>query len=176
MIFFLIAWAICGFVAAGVWQSKGGSYGAGFCLGALLGCLGLFYVAFAQPKDSSAGSSNATYVGNSALSRPRPPATKTCPRCAEEVKDAAAVCRFCTYEFPAPEPAVVAEPELDVFGGVDVFDVREHAFGVMWGRTADNEVVYKESHARPWVLFDKSKTSLVPPPAYLTSPRPSPLA
>jgi hypothetical protein len=31
---------------------------------------------------------------------------KTCPKCAEEVKDAAAICRFCNYEFAANRHAV----------------------------------------------------------------------
>jgi hypothetical protein len=31
---------------------------------------------------------------------------KTCPKCAEEVKDAAAICRFCKYEFAANASAV----------------------------------------------------------------------
>ena len=30
----------------------------------------------------------------------RPPPTKTCPRCAEQVKERARICRFCNYEFP----------------------------------------------------------------------------
>lgn len=30
--------------------------------------------------------------------------TKTCPDCAEEVKAAARICRFCRYEFDRPEP------------------------------------------------------------------------
>ncbi len=33
-----------------------------------------------------------------------PKATKTCPDCAEEVKAAARICRFCRYEFDQPEP------------------------------------------------------------------------
>jgi hypothetical protein len=35
------------------------------------------------------------------FSRPLPAATKTCPDCAERVKDAAKVCRFCGYRFDA---------------------------------------------------------------------------
>lgn len=31
---------------------------------------------------------------------------KTCPRCAEEVKDAASICRFCKYEFGANRKSV----------------------------------------------------------------------
>ena len=173
----LISWAICGLVAAGVWQSKGGSYGAGFWLGAVLGFLGLFYVAFAQPDERRTMSSEASYVGGTALTRPRNPATKTCPRCAEDVKSAAAVCRFCGYEFPVV--AFEAQPpahELDVFEGAEISDIREHAFGVLWGKTPNAEVVYKESEAGPWVIFDKTKTGLVPPAGYLTSPKPSPLA
>lgn len=43
------------------------------------------------------------------------PGTKVCPRCAEEVKEAAAVCRFCRHEFNGPAavsngPAVSAAP------------------------------------------------------------------
>jgi hypothetical protein len=31
---------------------------------------------------------------------------KTCPRCAEEVRDAAAVCRFCNYQFADDDRAI----------------------------------------------------------------------
>src|SRR5450756_2794928 len=42
------------------------------------------------------------------------PQTKVCPQCAEEVKAAALICRFCRYEFgPLPdEPAPSATPVL----------------------------------------------------------------
>ena len=41
--------AIFALICAGIWRSKGGSYGAGFWLGFVLGVFGLAYVAFAVP-------------------------------------------------------------------------------------------------------------------------------
>jgi hypothetical protein len=39
------------------------------------------------------------------------PGTKVCPRCAEEIKLAAAVCRFCGYEFDGSPSSVGASKE-----------------------------------------------------------------
>jgi Uncharacterised protein family UPF0547 len=38
-------------------------------------------------------------------------ATKVCPQCAEEVKAAAKICRFCRYEFPQTEIAQQRKPK-----------------------------------------------------------------
>jgi hypothetical protein len=74
--------------------------------------------------------------------------TKTCPRCAETVKAAAGVCRFCGHEF-GPQPTVV-EPELpwemvqDFGSGYGVFSYKNQKLtwtnrGVKWkGSTYDN--------------------------------------
>lgn len=46
----VIFWvAVFGVVCGAIWQSKGGSFGAGFLIGGLLGIIGLLIVAFAKP-------------------------------------------------------------------------------------------------------------------------------
>ena len=81
-----------------------GSYGCGDFLGALLLCLILIgfiifiYMLLVKPQ----GTLTVTYEY-----RPAPTIVdeKTCPRCAEKVKAAAAVCRFCGHEFINSAPS-----------------------------------------------------------------------
>lgn len=101
-----------------------------------------------QPVERSAGSAD----------------TKTCPRCAESVKAAANVCRFCGYEFPVPE--VPSPPAPQLAQGEVVTDIRVHAFGVEWGKTESGRVVYREMGAPEWVAYDARSTALVPPTGY----------
>jgi hypothetical protein len=64
----------------------------------LTGVLILLFLLFTQPN----GCMNVTYAQREKAQSPAysmPTLDKTCPKCAELVKDAAAVCRFCNYEF-----------------------------------------------------------------------------
>ncbi len=58
---------------------------------------------------NSKGCWTVTYAYREKTQSPLEVATaprKTCPKCAEEVKDAAAICRFCKHEFAANHHAV----------------------------------------------------------------------
>ena len=155
VILFIIGWLVCGFIAGTVWEKKGGSFGAGFALGAFLGYLGLFYVALMEPEGKSAGSPATTQSG----------AYKTCPRCAEDVRAAAKVCRFCNYEFD--EEAVSAPAGAgEQIDGLEVRDITSHALGILWGRDAEGALVYKPKEAADWVRYEEGKTPLVPPRAF----------
>jgi hypothetical protein len=82
-----------------------GSYGCGSFILALLLCVVLIgilvfiYMLIVKP----AGTLTVTYVLQSPSTNAAPAAPagdeKTCPKCAERVKAAAQVCRFCGHEF-----------------------------------------------------------------------------
>ena len=67
-----------------------------FVLGALVGPLALIAVGLAPASQKPTQSPRTRAVAPVAG---RQPGTKVCPQCAEEVKYAALVCRFCQYEF-----------------------------------------------------------------------------
>ena len=84
------------------WAS--GEYGCGMFLLALLLCfaiVGFFifiYMLIVKPD----GTLSVTYEYRTVAApaaRVVAPAVTTCPKCAEQVKAAAVVCRFCRYEF-----------------------------------------------------------------------------
>jgi len=80
-VFFIAIWLFCGIIAGVIANRKGRSGCGWFLLGILLGP---FAFAVALLPD----------IG----------LTKKCPKCAEEIKVKAVVCRFCGYEFPPPPP------------------------------------------------------------------------
>jgi hypothetical protein len=111
---------------------------------------------------------------------------KICPRCAEDVKSAALVCRYCGHEFeetnpettanvsidprPVESSAAIAEPTIpqpNVYEGEEISNIVTHAFGVKWGKTPHGQTVFKNKEEdQPWILFRKDETSLVPPNGY----------
>jgi uncharacterized membrane protein len=78
-----------------------GTYGCGAFLGALLLCVLIIgiviflYMIFVKPD----GVLSVTYELRAAPAVVAPGAEKTCPICAEQVKAAATICRFCRHEF-----------------------------------------------------------------------------
>jgi hypothetical protein len=167
-VFVILAWAICGAISGAVWTSKGGDYAAGFWIGAILGVFGLLYVAFADP--------GGAYRYPSNWSPPvaqLEPNTKSCPRCAEEVKAAALVCRYCSHEFkqtvslPVGMTDSTPSPEGTIFAGGEISHVVVHAFGVQWGKAPDGRTVFRRKDSDDWVLYEKESSPLVPPRARL---------
>ena len=147
-------WILPMFVAMAIWHEKGGSSGIGFLMGFALGWIGVVIAAVASPTPTGATVSvSGTFT---------PGATKTCPRCAEDVKEAAVVCRFCGHEFSQPEDV----GPVATFEGEAVTDIKEHSFGVSWGKTAGGRTVFKESAEGEWRLWQTEESPLVPPNGY----------
>lgn len=82
-------------------QWEQGSYGCGSFLLALLLCLVIIgfivfiYMLIVKPP----GTLTVTYALQEDPDEVSTSSEKTCPRCAEQVKSAAVVCRFCGHEF-----------------------------------------------------------------------------
>ncbi len=88
-----------------------GSYGCGAFILALLLCfilvgfLVFIYMLIVKP----AGTLTVTYVLSAAATAGP---EKVCPQCAEKVKEAAKICRFCGFTFPElPEPLHTAQAD-----------------------------------------------------------------
>jgi hypothetical protein len=86
----LLFWSVLGGVVSGfIWQSKGGSFGAGFLLGALLGIIGIILVAVMTPDK------------NQAQRVPLAVALRECPHCKTPIRRDASVCPQCQRESEA---------------------------------------------------------------------------
>ncbi|AMM13093.1 hypothetical protein AX768_02155 [Burkholderia sp. PAMC 28687] len=83
-----------------------------------------------------------------ALAEAAPRLNKTCPRCAEKVKAAALVCRFCQYEFDLETVPAVEAPDMnpDNFPWTKIEDYGA-GFGVY--RYKGDKLVY-ESTGTKW--------------------------
>ncbi|BAE49267.1 hypothetical protein amb0463 [Paramagnetospirillum magneticum AMB-1] len=89
-----LIWIVFAVIVALIASNKGRSAGAWLIYGLLLWPVALIHVALASNlKDVQAQQRQAAEVAHS----------KTCPRCAETIKAAARVCRFCQYEFSEEE-------------------------------------------------------------------------
>jgi Na+/melibiose symporter-like transporter len=95
-------WVFVIVVTALVAGSKNRSAGGWAFAGALFGVFALIAVACCAKLPTAAEAAAAREAANTE--------TKLCPRCAETVKAAAQVCRFCGHEF---DPStVLVEPQM----------------------------------------------------------------
>ena len=94
---FLLLWIVCGFACGAIASSKGRSAVGWFLLGCLFSVFTLIVIA-CLPADADRVTKRQVEDGRE----------KICPDCAEPVKLAAQVCRFCGHHFEyietIPEP------------------------------------------------------------------------
>jgi uncharacterized membrane protein YeaQ/YmgE (transglycosylase-associated protein family)/RNA polymerase subunit RPABC4/transcription elongation factor Spt4 len=85
----VIAWFVCGLIAAAISEEKGHSAVAGFFLGLLLGPVGVI-VAAVISREGAVLEQRAVNSGQ----------MRRCPYCAELVRPQATVCRYCGRDIP----------------------------------------------------------------------------
>lgn len=86
IMFVIVFWIVPIFLAANIWENKGGGKGAGVALGLFLGWLGVLIAAIASP--SGGGGSSRVPVANS----------RECPHCKSRIRRDASVCPHCQRE------------------------------------------------------------------------------
>src|SRR5271154_4265386 len=112
----LILWCVVGGgVGAAIGNSKGRGV-EGLWLGFFLGWIGWIIVAVMQPTPEAEAQHNAlVQSADSKQMRLRGDA-RTCPWCAETIKSAAVICRFCNRDVsPLPTPENSPAPHSDTF-------------------------------------------------------------
>jgi hypothetical protein len=86
-------WLAPMFIAANIWEQKGGSGGIGFLMGLFLGWIGVIIAAVATPTASAVRAPSSPGVGPS-----NPYATRECPFCKETMRRDASVCPHCRHD------------------------------------------------------------------------------
>jgi hypothetical protein len=110
---FVIIWVFCGVISAIIASNKRRTVFGWFCMGILFGPLAVITVAVLRQLTPNEA---ARAAGGPRAILPEPEAanvnavrTKPCPRCAEDVKVAALVCRFCGYDFTSERPSAMPQ-------------------------------------------------------------------
>jgi hypothetical protein len=101
---------VFGALSSTVASKKGHSSGAWFWCGFFFGIFGLIAAAGLPTKSADSDRGSAF--------------TKICPRCAESVKAAAAVCRYCGHEFEIRESVETRTPQNRARTARDYVDVK----------------------------------------------------
>jgi hypothetical protein len=120
LLYVLIWIGIGGGIGAAIGSSRGRG-GLGFALGMLLGFIGWIFIAVMEPSAEerlrrTTELANVMQASSGAIQQRPESADRACPWCAELIKPAAVVCRFCGRDVPRVEysaPIPRASQELE---------------------------------------------------------------